>query len=171
VKKKNPGASRPKLTIVHSNGRMTSTSTPRPSVSKSVSSLPTRIYFSRGSSTPTGSSLTTLRRYAEWLARSRARGLLVVGHANLRLQDRPSGDLADARARAIRDLLVWLGAHKSQVRRVSPSQLHRIRRDTTASLRAHHRSVELIVAPTASSIAQRAMPPRRRAPVRVAARR
>lgn len=171
MNKKKRGASRPQLTIVHRDGRMTSTGTPRQTVSKSLSGLPTRIYFPRGSSTPTGSSLTTLRRYAEWLARSRARRLLVVGHANLRLQDRPSSDLADARARAVRDLLVWLGAHKPQVRRVSPSQLHRIRRDTTASLRAHHRSVELIVAPTASSIAQRAMPPRRRPPVRVAASR
>lgn len=149
--KKKRGTSRPQLTVVRSNGLMKSAGGPRRSLPKPVSSLPTRIYFSRGSSTPTGGSLT-LRQYAEWLARSRARGLFVVGHANLRLQDRPSSDLADARARAVRDLLVWFGAHKSQVRRVSPSQLHRIRPDTTRSLRASHRSVELIVAPTGSAI-------------------
>lgn len=152
----------PKLTVVRGTGPKKSGGSARRSASAPLSSLPTRIYFSRGSSTPTGSSLTTLRKYAEWLARSRARKLFVVGHANLRLQDRPSAELADARARAVCDLLVWLGARRSQVRRVSQSQLHRIRPDTTRGLRAAHRSVELIVAPGGFVIPKKAMPPPRR---------
>ncbi len=134
-----------------------------------TNNLPTRVYFARSGSTPTGSSLTTLRRYAEWLARSRARRVYVVGHANLRgREDRTSRSLADERARAVVDLLVWLGARRDQVHRISTARLHRIRPESTRGTRAAHRCVELIVPLKGSLAARRARPPLRRAPARLA---
>ena len=167
-KKTKSTTSRPKLTVVNDSGIKKSAGGARQSSSRGVSGLPTRIYFSRGSSTPTGGSLSTLRKYSAWLARNRERRLFIVGHANLRLQDRPSIALADARARAVRDLLVWLGAQRGQVRRITPAQLHRIRPGSTRGQRAAHRSVELIIAPTGSLLAQGSMPPKRRGRTRMA---
>jgi len=127
-----------------------------------IDDLPTRIYFSRGSCTPTGGSLTVLRKYAEWLAGSRTRALYVVGHANLRLKGKAALALADARARAVRDLLVWLGARRGQVRRMTPSRMHQIRSNSTSSARAANRSVEIVVAPGGSVTSQRPVPRRGR---------
>lgn len=165
---KKRGTGRPRLTVIQGDGMMKSVRTPRRQLPTGVNGLPTRIYFSRGSSTPTGGSLATLHSYAGWLTRNRVRRIFVVGHANRRLRNKAAISLADARARAVRDLLVWLGAKRDQVRRVTPSRLHRLWPDSTRGQRAAHRFVELVVAPTGSLLAQRAVPPRR-TPARMAA--
>ncbi len=159
---------RPRLTIIGSNGRMRSAPMPRRGSPTTIDGLPTRVYFSRGSSTPTSGSLTVLRKYARWLTRNRARRLFVLGHANRRSWNKASLALADARVRAVRDLLVWLGAGRKQVRRVSPSRLHEIRPGSASADRATHRSVELIVGPTGqlnvqSPVSRRRMTTRRSA--------
>ncbi|MEO8445236.1 MAG: OmpA family protein [Gammaproteobacteria bacterium] len=148
--RKRPPA-RPRLKIVGGNGTAKGPA--------DISKWPTRIYFSRASSTPTPGSLDTLRKYAEWLARSRKRRVFVVGHANQRLWAKAAVALAEARARAVRDLLVWLGAKRDQVRRIGPAALHRIRPGTTRHERAAHRYVELIPAPDGSIKAEQAVPP------------
>ncbi|MDH4258672.1 MAG: OmpA family protein [Gammaproteobacteria bacterium] len=152
---------RPRLTIVSGNGSMKAAPMPRAGSPTSIDGLPTRIYFSRASSTPNTTSLNVLRKYAEWMKRDRAQKIFVVGHANKRLWDKASLALADARARAVRDLLVWLGAHGAQVRRVTPSQLHRIPSRSTRDERIAHRFVELIVGPTDSLIAKKMITARR----------
>jgi outer membrane protein OmpA-like peptidoglycan-associated protein len=151
----------PRLTIIRGNGSMKTAPMPRRGSPTSIDGLPTRIYFSRGSSTPNTTGLNVLRQYAEWLKRNRAQKIFVVGHANKRIWDKASLALADARARAVRDLLVWLGARPTQVRRVTPSQLHRIRSGSTRGERITHRYVELIVGPTGSLIAKKVIPARR----------
>jgi outer membrane protein OmpA-like peptidoglycan-associated protein len=103
-KKRRTGRTR--LTVLDGNGTMRSAPAPRRDSPTSIDGLPTRVYFTRGSSTPTSNSLTVLRKYAEWLARNRARRLFVVGHANRRNWAQTSAALADARVRAVRDLLV-----------------------------------------------------------------
>ncbi|MDH5275864.1 MAG: OmpA family protein [Gammaproteobacteria bacterium] len=135
------GGRKPKLIVVGGNGATRPRGLSRRPPPVHFDDLPTRIYFSRASSTPTGGSLTVLRKYAEWLARSRTRALYVVGHANLRLKGKAALALADARARAVRDLLVWLGARRGQVRRMTPSRMHQIRSDSTRSARAANRAV------------------------------
>lgn len=158
-------AGRPRLTIIGSNGSMRPAPAARRGSPTTIDGLPTRVYFSRGSSTPTSGSLTVLRKYAEWLARSRDRRLVVVGHANRRSWSKASRALADARVLTVRDLLVWLGAGRAQVRRVSPSRLHDITLGSSRAERATHRSVELIVGPT-GQLNQQAPAPRRRASAR-----
>ncbi len=155
---------RPKLTIISADGRMRSAPAPRRSPT-TIDELPTRIFFTRGSSTPISGSLTVLRKYAEWLAQKRVRRLWVVGHANRRSWSKASRALADTRVRAVRDLLVWLGAGRNQVRRLSASRLHEIGAGSTRAVRAMHRSVELVVGPT-GQLAVQSQPPRRRAPRR-----
>lgn len=158
-----------RLTIVNGHGKMRSARAPRRDSPTSIDGLPTRVYFTRGSSTPTSTSLTVLRKYAQWLARSRARKLFVVGHANRRNWAEASAALADARVRAVRDLLVWLGAGRKQVRRVSPARLHRIRPGSTSAERATHRYVELIVGSGGQPNVQVPVPRRRRPSLRRAA--
>lgn len=126
-----------------------------------IDDLPTRVYFSRGNSTPTGKSLPVLHKYAQWLARNRTRYLSVVGHANHRSWAKSAKSLADARVRAVRDLLIWLGAGRNQVRRMSRSRLHTVKRASTRAERAEHRSVELIVGRTGQSIVNVSVPRRR----------
>lgn len=152
---------RPRLTVVRGNGSMRSAPMPRHGSPTTIDGLPTRVYFSRGSSTPTSGSLTVLRKYAQWLARHRARKLWVVGHANRRKWDKASRALADARVRAVRDLLVWLGAGRTQVRRVAASRLHMVHPGTTSAEQATHRSVELIVGPTGQLNVQAPVPRKR----------
>ncbi len=142
------GRDRPRLAVVRGDGSIRTAAVSRRGSPATVAGLPALIYFPRGSSTPTRSSLTVLRRYADWLACRRARKLWVVGHANRSNRGKASRALAAARVRAVRDLLVWLGAGPGQVRRLSPSRLHADRPAATAAERAAHRSVELIVGPT-----------------------
>ncbi|MEO8225229.1 MAG: OmpA family protein [Gammaproteobacteria bacterium] len=165
--RKRPTA-RPRLKIVGGNGAAKPPVATGRKSPADVSKWPTRIYFSRASSTPTGGSLTTLRKYAEWLARGRMRRVFVVGHANQRLWDKAAVGLADARARSVKDLLVWLGAERDQVRKLGAAAVHRIRPGTTRGDRAAHRYVELIVAPDGSIKAKQAVPAWKR-PARAAA--
>jgi outer membrane protein OmpA-like peptidoglycan-associated protein len=142
--------SRPQLTVVRRDGRMQSVRPKRGRPTLAVDDLPTRIYFSRASSTPTGDSLTTLWAYAQWLASGRARKVLLRGHANRLFWAKSALALADARVRAVRDLLLWLGAGADQVGRVRSSQLHRRTVYSLRRQRQQHRSVEIIVVPTGS---------------------
>ena len=157
--RRRPG--RPRLTVLGSNGTMRSAPVPRRRSPAPIDDLPTRVYFSRGSSTPTGKSLSVLHKYAQWLARNRARYLSIVGHANHRSWAKSAKSLADARVRAVRDLLIWLGAERKQVRRMSRSRLHSVKRASTRAERAEHRFVELIVGPTGQSNVTASVPRRR----------
>lgn len=159
MSRRKPG---PQLTVVRSDGRMRNV---RPGGVRSgfpAGELPSRVYFSRGSSTPTGTGLNTLWGYAQWLAASRARKLHVLGHANRQPWPAATRNLADARSRAVRDLLVWLGARPGQVRRVQLPESHGVRAATVSSEPAEQRYVELIAIPGRGPAKQMALPGRAR---------
>ncbi len=172
MKKKARSSGQPNVPSAEAKSWMSGAQGSRPQRYVGLPRWPTRIHFPRASSTPTGASLTVLRRYAEWLADDRVRRLFVLGHANKRLWDRAALGLADARARSVRDLLIFLGAKPEQVRRVSPARLHGAGPDSTRGERAAHRCVELIVSPDGSNVSQKEdLPSRGPARVWQAARR
>ncbi|NJO12693.1 MAG: hypothetical protein HC872_03600 [Gammaproteobacteria bacterium] len=136
------------LTVINGKGRMATTRSRLALSRVLVEQLPTRIHFSRGGSTPTGASLSTLNQYAAWLREEPQRKIYLLGHANQKLQGKLATALADERALTVRDLLVWMGADRTQVSRIKPSRIHRLRGDSTPGQRRSHRCVELIVAPS-----------------------
>ena len=90
------------------------------------------------------------------------RKLHVLGHANRQPWPAATRNLADARSRAVRDLLVWLGARPGQVRRVQLPESHGVRAATVSSEPAEQRYVELIAIPGRGPAKQMALPGRAR---------
>lgn len=145
--KKTPDSRPPRLTLVQGTKRRAPSNSNTPRTTTDQGRLPTRIFFARSGSTPTGASLTTLSRYGDWLARRGSRKVYVLGHANKRGWDKTAIALADERSRAVRDLIIWFGAKPAQVSRITPSELHLMSGVSTRAERQAHRCVDLIVAP------------------------
>lgn len=138
---------RPNLTIIRGNGSMRGARGAERSTLRSIEGLPSRVYFPRASSTPVGGSLIVLRRYADWLVARRARRVVVLGHANLWSWSEGARALALARSRAVRDLLVFLGAGRAQIRRATVAKLHPVDDWSTSGERQSRRFVEIIAVP------------------------
>lgn len=153
---------KPRFTLVRRDGTMFSVKSKR-GAPFDLSSLPRRIYFPRASSTPVPRSLLALRTCADWLRERPSRRVFLVGHANRRNWSEASRALATARAHAVRDLLVFLGAARRQIGSILSSKLHSMGRDSTAKLRGQHRYVEIIPGASGGAISQSIPRPRRMA--------
>jgi outer membrane protein OmpA-like peptidoglycan-associated protein len=101
------------------------------------------IEFSRGRATPKAESLTDLHRVGEWLSRHADEHVTVVGHANQRSGDRAAAGLARARVAAVVDLLVLLGAARSQLVPLRATRLHSVPIGSTLGERRQRRVVVL----------------------------
>jgi hypothetical protein len=103
--------------------------------------FPVVIEFARGRVAPRAESLSDLHRVGEWLSRNADEHVTVVGHANRRTDDRAAAGLARARVAAVVDLLVLLGAARSQLVPLRATRLHSVPVGSTLGERRQRRVV------------------------------
>jgi outer membrane protein OmpA-like peptidoglycan-associated protein len=136
-------AKAPNLTIVARDGSMRSPARKSRKRRPREPAFPATIQFARGSATPRAGSLQLLWECGVWLEGHREEAVVVVGHANTRGWDRPARALARARAAAVTDLLVLLGAQRSQVDQAAAPRLHSVVPDSARGERRQRRVVVL----------------------------
>jgi outer membrane protein OmpA-like peptidoglycan-associated protein len=103
--------------------------------------FPVVIEFARGRVAPRAESLSDLHRVGEWLSRNADELVTVVGHANQRSDDRAAAGLARARVATVVDLLVLLGAARSQLVPLRATRLHSVPVGSTLGERRQRRVV------------------------------
>jgi hypothetical protein len=131
----------PRLGIVTRGGAVRPPGNGRSSPRVALPGFPVVIEFARGRVAPRAESLSDLHRVGEWLSRNADELVTVVGHANQRSDDRAAAGLARARVATVVDLLVLLGAARSQLVPLRATRLHSVPVGSTLGERRQRRVV------------------------------
>jgi outer membrane protein OmpA-like peptidoglycan-associated protein len=103
--------------------------------------FPVVVEFGRGSTVPRAESLVAMHAAAQWLGRHADEHVTVAGHANVRSSERSAAALARTRVAVVTDLLVLLGAERSQLVPLRSSRLHSVPVGSTLGARRQRRVV------------------------------
>ncbi len=135
------GSGRPRLKVVARDGSIRDSATTAARDRQGRATFPVVVEFERGSTSPRAESLVALHSAARWLARHAQERVTVVGHANVRGSETSAAARARARVAVVADLLILLGAARSQLVPLRSTRLHSIRAGSTAGGRRQRRVV------------------------------
>ncbi len=132
---------RPSLLVVRRDGTLRRAGAKMTKDPQRDVAFPIVVEFARGATTPRIESLVAMHACAHWLARRRDELVTVVGHANLRSSETAAKALARERVAAVSDLLVLLGAKRSQLVPLKSVRLHSVPSRSTLGARRGRRVV------------------------------